>query len=62
MDERERYARGLAVRRAVLGEAHVEHAPAQRTASRPRVPGPDHPLRLGRDLDAARAARGARAA
>jgi 4-carboxymuconolactone decarboxylase len=28
MDERERYKEGLKVRRAVLGEAHVEHAQA----------------------------------
>jgi 4-carboxymuconolactone decarboxylase len=32
MDERERYERGLAVRRIVLGEAHVEAALARRTA------------------------------
>jgi 4-carboxymuconolactone decarboxylase len=32
MDERERYERGLAVRRAVLGDAHVEAALARRTA------------------------------
>jgi 4-carboxymuconolactone decarboxylase len=31
MDERERYERGLAVRRAVLGDAHVEAALARRT-------------------------------
>jgi 4-carboxymuconolactone decarboxylase len=31
MDERERYDRGLAVRRAVLGDAHVETALARRT-------------------------------
>jgi 4-carboxymuconolactone decarboxylase len=30
-DERERYARGLQVRRAVLGEEHVERALAHRT-------------------------------
>jgi 4-carboxymuconolactone decarboxylase len=32
MDERERYERGLEVRRAVLGETHVEAALARRTA------------------------------
>jgi 4-carboxymuconolactone decarboxylase len=32
MDERERYERGLAVRRTVLGDAHVEAALARRTA------------------------------
>jgi 4-carboxymuconolactone decarboxylase len=32
MDERDRYERGLAVRRAVLGDAHVDAALARRTA------------------------------
>jgi 4-carboxymuconolactone decarboxylase len=32
MDERERYERGLEVRRAVLGDAHVDAALARRTA------------------------------
>jgi 4-carboxymuconolactone decarboxylase len=32
MDERERYERGMVVRRAVLGDAHVEAALAGRTA------------------------------
>jgi 4-carboxymuconolactone decarboxylase len=32
MDERERYEQGLVVRRAVLGDAHVEAALARRTA------------------------------
>ena len=32
MDESERYERGMAVRRAVLGDAHVEAALAARTA------------------------------
>ena len=32
MDERERYERGMVVRRAVLGAAHVETALARRTA------------------------------
>ena len=31
MDERERHARGLLVRRAVLGDAHVDRARAART-------------------------------
>jgi 4-carboxymuconolactone decarboxylase len=32
MDEREHYERGMVVRRAVLGDAHVETALARRTA------------------------------
>ena len=32
MDDRERYARGLATRRAVLGGAHVDRALEQTTA------------------------------
>ena len=32
MDERERYERGMMVRRAVLGDSHVETALARRTA------------------------------
>jgi 4-carboxymuconolactone decarboxylase len=32
MDERERYERGMVVRRAVLGDAHVETALARRSA------------------------------
>jgi 4-carboxymuconolactone decarboxylase len=32
MDERERYERGLEIRRAVLGDTHVEAALAHRTA------------------------------
>jgi alkylhydroperoxidase/carboxymuconolactone decarboxylase family protein YurZ len=32
MDDRERYAQGLATRRAVLGDAHVDRALAQTTA------------------------------
>jgi 4-carboxymuconolactone decarboxylase len=32
MDERRRYARGLSVRRAVLGDAHVDRALESRTA------------------------------
>jgi 4-carboxymuconolactone decarboxylase len=32
MDERERYEKGLAVRRAVLGDAHVDRALANRNA------------------------------
>ena len=32
MDEREHYERGMVVRRAVLGDAHVEAALARRTA------------------------------
>jgi len=31
MDERERYEKGMAVRRAVLGDAHVDRATAART-------------------------------
>ena len=32
MDERERFDRGMTVRRAVLGEAHVDRATARKTA------------------------------
>jgi len=32
MDEKERYARGLAMRRSVLGEAHVDRSLAHKTA------------------------------
>lgn len=32
MDERERYEKGMAVRRAVLGDAHVDRAQARRNA------------------------------
>ena len=53
---------GLAGRRAVLGGAHVDRALARRTRADRRVPGPDHPLRLGRDLDPARASTRARGA
>ena len=32
MDERDRYARGMEVRRAVLGDAHVDRAESKRSA------------------------------
>ena len=42
------------VRRTVLGDAHVDRAGGRdHDAVHRGVPGPDHPLRLGRDLDAA---------
>ena len=43
---------GMEVRRAVLGDAHVDRATAGRDGLHARVPGPDHALRVGRDLDA----------
>ena len=52
MHEDERYEEGLAVRKAVLGDAHVERSLAKRNDFNERVPGADHPLRVGRDLDA----------
>ena len=53
MDDANATTQGMEVRRAVLGEAHVDRALARRRELDGRVPGPDHPLRLGRDLDAA---------
>ncbi len=44
-------ADGQAVRRAVLGDDHVDRAVAEHHGVHRRLPGPDHPLRLGRDLD-----------
>ncbi|GAA2811793.1 alpha/beta fold hydrolase [Nonomuraea dietziae] len=46
---------GMSVRRDVLGDAHVDRAIAATTPFTPRLPGPHHPLRVGRDLDQARA-------
>ena len=44
----------MAVRREVLGDEHVDRA-IERDRRRSRgLPGPDHPLRVGRDLDPAR--------
>ena len=50
-DERER---GMEVRREVLGDEHVDRAIARTTRVHRRLPGSDHPLRLGRDLVAPR--------
>jgi 4-carboxymuconolactone decarboxylase len=45
MDERELHDKGMTVRRAVLGDAHVDRATAQ---ERQRgIPGADNTLRLG---------------
>jgi len=54
MDERNRHKEGLKVRRAVLGEAHVERAQAARMNSIPSFQDFDHSLCLGRDMDASR--------
>ena len=43
----------MRVRREVLGDAHVDRATARRDRLHARVPGADHALRVGRDLDAA---------
>ena len=51
MDDRERYERGMKVRRAVLGDAHVDRSLAEAHRLHRGVPGPHHPLCLGRDLD-----------
>ena len=53
MDEKERHERGMAKRRKVLGNAWVDRANAKKTAVQRGIPGPHHPRRLGRDLDAA---------
>ena len=41
------HARGMEVRRAVLGDAHVDGAIERTTTVHRGLPGPDHPLRLG---------------
>ena len=48
------YDDGMAVRREVLGDEHVDRAEAAKTRVHRRLPGADHPVRLGRDLDPAR--------
>ena len=48
----DRYARGMEVRRAVLGDEHVDRAVARTTTCSPPTSRTDHALRLGRDLDA----------
>ena len=45
---------GMAVRREVLGDAHVDRAIAGTTDFTARLPGADHRLRLGQHLDPAR--------
>ena len=45
---REVYDAGMAVRREVLGDAHVDRATAAADDFTARVPGAHHPLRLGR--------------
>ena len=54
MDERERHSSGMKVRRAVLGDAHVDRAEAAKDIIQRAVSGPDHSLRVGRDLVAPR--------
>ena len=44
---------GMKVRREVLGDDHVDRAVERHDRVHRRVPGPDHALRLGRDLVAA---------
>ena len=46
--------RGMQVRREVLGDAHVDRAVERTTRLHGRLPGPDHALRVGRDLVATR--------
>ena len=48
-----RYREGLAVRRSVLGDAHVDRAEARVHRFRPAVPGADHRSRLGHGVVAA---------
>ena len=48
------YDAGMAVRREVLGDAHVDRAAARRRRLHRRLPGVHHPLRLGVDLDPSR--------
>ena len=43
----EAHERGMEVRRAVLGDEHVDRAVAAHDRLHGGVPGPDHPLRLG---------------
>ena len=47
------YERGMKVRREVLGDEHVDRATSGDRACTRRLPGPHHPLRVGRDLVAA---------
>ena len=47
-------ATGMETRRAVLGDAHVDRAIAGTTPFSAPLPGPHHPLRVGRGLDPAR--------
>ena len=55
-------ARGMTVRRAVLGDDHVDRAVAAHDAVHRALPGPHHPLRLGRGVGPARPRPGRRAA
>ena len=61
-DDDDAHERGMKTRREVLGDEHVDRAVARTTDVHRRLPGSDHALRLGRDLVAARASTGARAA
>ena len=54
-DDEDIHARGMEVRREVLGDAHVDRRDRAHDAVHRGLPGPHHALRVGRDLDAARA-------
>ena len=43
----ETHARGMTVRREVLGDDHVDRAVAGTSAVHGGLPGSDHPLRVG---------------
>ena len=45
---------GLPIRRAALGDAHVDRSIAGGHRLHPGLPGADHPIRVGHDLGAAR--------
>ncbi len=51
MDERERYETGMKVRRAVLGDAHVDAALAKRNDLTEAFQESNHPLCMGRNLE-----------
>ena len=54
MNDEQRYEQGMEVRRAVLGDEHVDRAIANATELHRAVPGLHHPRRLGRVVDARR--------
>ena len=53
MNDDERHEQGMQTRREVLGDAHVDARGRRHDPVHGRLPGSDHPLRLGRDLVAA---------